>query len=220
MNKRLLPIKLASRKKNIQTLKEKDKIKTRSNIFLWLGLFMLIAFSVSSYLRYKKNHKLNNEKWLAKKEIDDLKQEQLGLEVKYRKQQSTDFAMHISEKNDLLEKVKSQIIKANIDDKNSAINELLFFISDDIKRNEVKTTLYTHVDEGNESFYKNLSVKYPDLTDKEKRIAQLIRLGYSSKRISFELNIAKVSVDNYRSVLRKKLALNRSQNLADFIKNI
>lgn len=216
----LANIEIAEQKRVILSLEEKDKIKTKNNILLIIGIIIIIIFSIISFIRYRKISRLNKQTWDAEKKVKELEQEQLELDASARKQQLTDFAMHISEKNDLLEKIKSQIIEANIDSGNPIIKNLLFFINDDINKNKEKSQLYTNIEVNNDSFYNNLTINYPELTEKEKKIATLIRLGYSSKQISIELNVAKVSVNNYRSILRKKLKLTREQNLIEFIKNI
>ncbi|MFD0962892.1 tetratricopeptide repeat protein [Pseudofulvibacter geojedonensis] len=218
---------IAEQKRIIKSLEEKDKIKTKNNLILIIGTLIIIIFSIISFFRYKKINRLNKKRWDAERKVTELEQEQLIIEQKQlelnanaRKKQLTDFAIHIAEKNELLEKIKDQIVNANLDGNNASIRSLLLFINEDIKKNKEKSQLYTNVEKNNDAFYNNLSINYPDLTEKEKKIASLIRLGYSSKQISDQLNVAKVSVNNYRSMLRKKLNLDRTQNLVEFIKNI
>ena len=211
---------IAEQQRTIKSLEGKDEIKTKNNLLLIFSLTITIIFSIILFFRHKKLNHINKIRWAAEKEIKDLKQSQLLFDVETKKHQLTDFAIHITEKNDLLEKIKSQIISANIDYNNPGIKDLLFFINDDIHKNKEKSQLYSSIDNKNDSFYNDLTLKHPNLNEKEKKIATLIRLGHSSKQISLQLNIAKVSVNNYRYSLRKKLNLSRGENLINFIKSI
>lgn len=211
---------IAEHKRMLASLEERNQIKSKNNILTILIFTTILLFSIFSLFRYKKINRLNKERWHAEKIVEELKQEKLNFEVSSKQKQLTDFAIHITEKNDLLEKIKLQIIDTNIHNKNDAIKNLIISINNDIKRNKEKSQLYLNVEDGNDSFYEQLTKQYPNLTQKEKRIATLIRLGHTSKQISLQLNIAIVSVNNYRHSLRKKLKLTRDQNLIDFIKAI
>ncbi len=72
----------------------------------------------------------------------------------------------------------------------------------------------------NESFYKNLVEKYPDLTPNEKKLWALLRLNLSSKDIASITSQNPQSVDVARYRLRKKLNLSSEENLVDFLMNV
>ena len=160
--------------------------------------------------------------WLTKKDLMALKQENTEKEIEFKNKQITDFAIHISEKNDLLEDIKQKIKKLPILNKTTAtqINDVIVFINDDINQNKEKVQLYSEIDETTSSFNHNLTNLYPNLTEKERRIATLVRLNHTSKQISLQLNITPASVDNYRSILRKKMSVPKGAPIVKFIKNI
>jgi DNA-binding CsgD family transcriptional regulator len=64
-----------------------------------------------------------------------------------------------------------------------------------------------------EEFYKNLSSKYPSLSNSELRLAALIHLGLSSKQIADLLSNTPESVDVARSRLRSKMNLDPNSSL-------
>lgn len=66
-------------------------------------------------------------------------------------------------------------------------------------------------------FYDKLKQIAPDLTPHELRLSALIRLNISSKEIAALTNRTVGTIDNSRSIIRKKLGLDESQNLQDFI---
>ena len=65
-----------------------------------------------------------------------------------------------------------------------------------------------------------LKEAFPNLTESERKLANLLRQGFSSKYIATLMNITPKSVEISRYRLRTKLGLRRSDNLVQFIKSI
>jgi PAS domain S-box-containing protein len=65
-----------------------------------------------------------------------------------------------------------------------------------------------------------LSAKYLNLTNREVRIADLIREGRSSKDIADLLNITDGSINIYRYRIRKKLGLKKQENLRTYLSSL
>jgi len=213
---------LKSKEADLLLAQEKEKATKNKNIFIFTLALLLILFLGVTILRQNKLSNTRKKMWAAKKDLMAVKQENLDKEIEYKNQQITDFAIHISEKNELLEHIKQKVKKLPIINKTTAsqINDVIVFINDDISQNKEKVQLYSEIDETTNSFNHNLSNLYPHLTEKERRIATLVRLSHTSKQISLQLNITPASVDNYRSILRKKMNITKGVSLSKFIKNI
>ena len=69
-------------------------------------------------------------------------------------------------------------------------------------------------------FNMRLRETFPNLTDSERKLANLLRQGFSSKYIASLMNITPKSVEIGRYRLRSKLGLKRNDNLVRFIKSI
>ncbi|MFD0962669.1 tetratricopeptide repeat protein [Pseudofulvibacter geojedonensis] len=212
------------KKKNQELLVSKEKeaaAKSKIIFLITLGIVLLLFFVVV-IIRQKKLNNSRKETWAAKEEILALKQEKYDNEISFKNQQITDFAIHISEKNELLEKIKSKIKQLSTSKRQSEslITDLLVFINDDINQNKEKAQFYSEIDNTTDAFEHKLAILYPDLTDKDQKIARLVRLKQTSKQIALQLNITPASVDNYRSNLRKKMNIPKGTTLSKFIKNI
>ena len=79
---------------------------------------------------------------------------------------------------------------------------------------------YAQAETLHEDFSAKLSENFPDLTQQERRLATLLRLGFSSKYIATLMNITTKSVEIGRYRLRQKLGLSKGDNLVNFIKSI
>jgi len=219
-----LKIKADLKSKEIDLLLAKEReeaSQTKFTLLFALTSICILAF-ITITLRQFKLSKTQKEMWATKNDLMALKQETSNKEIDFKNKQITDFAIHISEKNDLLEHIKQKIKKLPIVNKTiaSQINDVIVFINDDIGQNKEKVQLYSEIDETTNSFNHKLTNLYPNLTEKERRIATLVRLSHTSKQISLQLNITPASVDNYRSILRKKMNVPKGASIVKFIKNI
>jgi len=213
---------LKSKEIDLLLAKEREEAsKTKLTLLTALASVFILALIVT-ILRQLKLNRTQKEMWATKKDLMALKQETSNKEIEFKNKQITDFAIHISEKNDLLEHIKQKIKKLPIVNKTiaSQINDVIVFINDDIGQNKEKVQLYSEIDETTNSFNHKLTNLYPNLTEKERRIATLVRLSHTSKQISLQLNITPASVDNYRSILRKKMNVTKGASIVKFIKNI
>jgi len=77
-----------------------------------------------------------------------------------------------------------------------------------------------HFEKVHQGFFERLKGKYPHLTIKDQRLCAYIHLGLSTKDIAGLINITPESAEIGRIRLRKKLELDRSQNLALFLQKI
>ncbi len=107
------------------------------------------------------------------------------------------------------------------------INELVIPYVEELKRAKVDDRFMTYVNilESNlrnilSPFSHRLSVKYLSLTNREIRVAELIKEGKSSKEVAELLNVTESSVNINRYRLRKKLALKKQDNLRVYLTSL
>lgn len=191
-------------KEKIQILKEGER-RLKYYIF-GLSLFVLLLILTILLVKYRtklKNIQLEKELMLAKrKELD------ASLEIK---------------NNELIGKAMTEIHRTEI------IDEILLELKN-VKRKAVKKETQQAIDyivkrlekdtnsdiwkefevrfeQVHESFYKNLILKHPDLTSKDKRLCALLKLDLTSKEIAQITGQSFKSVENARTRLRKKLEI-------------
>ncbi len=214
--------KLESQEAQINFAKEEKKRLKERNLFILGGVSLLAMFFIFSYFRQNKLNKVKRESLLAKQEVLNVKKKALDDVVAFKNKQITDFAIHISEKNDLLDKIKDRLkgIKVINDAHKGVVQDTIHFINSDMDQNREKIQLYQQVSESNDSFREKLDQLYVNLNEKEKKVATMLRLGQTSKQIALQLGISSASVDNYRYNLRKKMEIPKGKSLKVFIKNI
>jgi len=77
-----------------------------------------------------------------------------------------------------------------------------------------------HFEKVNQGFFERLKSRYPGLTQKDQRLCAYIHLGLSTKDIAGLVNVTPESAEIGRIRLRKKLGLNRLNNLFTFMQQI
>ncbi len=70
------------------------------------------------------------------------------------------------------------------------------------------------------TFYKNLSERFPNLTQNERKLCAFLKLGMTTKEISTITYLNPQSIDMARYRMRKKMKLPKDENLSTFISKI
>lgn len=194
-----------------------EKSRSSRLIYMLLAIAAISLFIISTLVYFRRK-----EAWKIKQELNATKQLQSDSEITFKNKQITDFALHISEKNDLLTSIKEKIKLISLTEKtkNTNLNDLILFLNNNIEQNKEKIAIYSIADNTKDAFYHKLSDLYPQLSVKEKRVAAFVRLNLTSKQIAIQQSISISSIDNYRYNLRKKMTVPKEVSLSDFLKNI
>jgi len=146
-----------------------------------------------------------------------LKMKHLSLEKKYLNNELTNFALHISEHNSLLEEIREMMKQINVSDENrQQLNELKVKLTTGLSNTQNKKILEQKVDEQNRDFILKLSKQYPTLTKSELKLCSLLKLNLSTKDIAAINKVTPQAVKVARYRLRKKLNLHSDINLSDY----
>lgn len=169
--------------------------------------------------RLKYIHQLEIEK--NEKEIIKLQNEKLANEVLYKNKELADANLHLVERNDALVKVKDELRQVyKKTGGNHDVKKAMELVNDIEKNNTSWEQFAVHFDEINNDFLKKLSAKYPNLTNTDLKVCTYLKLKLASKEIAQLMNITVRGVELSRYRLRKKLQLEPSQTLTDFLNEI
>lgn len=165
----------------------------------------------------RKEEALNHEK-----KLNEFQKKQYLKELNAKTKELANTAMTMTKKNELLLKLKSDLLefKNEVLSKNE-FNKLLNNIDkniDNVKDWEVFESNFNQI---HESFFKILVERHPDvLTPKDLRLCAYLKLNLSTKEISPLMSISSRGVEIHRYRLRKKLNLDKNQNLNEYFMNI
>jgi DNA-binding CsgD family transcriptional regulator len=152
-----------------------------------------------------------------------LKTDKLKSEIKHMNTELATNTMHILNKNEFINSIKSSLGRVVAKSTNNEVKSTIKRVMTDIEKN-IKTdgdwqSFQIHFDKVHGDFTSRFKHQFPSLSPQEMKLSAYLRLNLSTKEIANLLNITVRGVEIARYRLRKKLALDRNQNLAEFILN-
>ncbi len=219
------------REKEIELLASLNELqKTRVVLIsVILGSTLLIVVLVFWRTIFKKRKELElkeKDRQLSESKrklaLEELENEKLRSE--HVQKELTNYALHIAEKNDCLEQVKEQIHSVKFDsdptEMRRELTRMEMKILQNITLNKDREELEFRVNQVCSGFFMELKERFPDLTERDERLAALIRLNLSSKEIASIFNIEPKSVEQSRYRLRKKMNLNPEEDLLEILNEV
>jgi DNA-binding CsgD family transcriptional regulator len=172
----------------------------------------------------KTEQTLEEQKLAAEAEVMQLKNERLQSEMKHKNKELTSAAYHIIQKNKFLNSLKQELSALIQNAKNESVVADLKKISRKIDRdiqNEKSWEVFDrYFDEVHQEFHSRLRNLHPELTPGELRLCSYLRMNVTTKEIAPLMNISIRGVEISRYRLRKKLKLDQSANLVDYLMQI
>ncbi|MEM6725715.1 MAG: triple tyrosine motif-containing protein, partial [Bacteroidota bacterium] len=177
---------------------------------------------VSKQEALQKEHQAEVEK--SEKEIMKLKNEKLENEVRHKNQELASTAMHLVQKSEILTRIKQELSNLSQSKDQNAIKteirKLVKIIDQDIEYDKNWEQFEHHFDQVHHDFLRKLRNRFPQLTPKDLKLCAYLRMNLQTKEIAPLMNISVRGVEISRYRLRKKLELDRSTNLIEFLLNV
>jgi len=225
-----------NKEKNNQILQQKINLQQlaiqRQRIILIAGLLILIllGFFFISTLRNRKRERKQNKLIADQKEAFHVKEKELmqdkernlELELDYKNRQLTAYTLNLARNNELISRISEELklillgLSPRDKEKTMRIRNLLSTLqqySSGMDWEEFRL----YFQEVHQSFEKNLSAAYPDLSPNDKKICALLKLGLSTKDIAAITFRELRSVESARNRLRKKMGLAPDVNITNFL---
>lgn len=200
-----------NRIKKEQELKLVKAQKEKLNLQLIFSVILFLITALAAFFGIKLIRKKHT---IEKKLVE----ERANAEIEIKKKELAVTALQIIEKDKLLEEIKKGLeeVKKQKDDKS------VEKIKSTIKVNSKKTwqEFETRFIQVNSTFYESLGKKHQNMSRNELKLCALMKLNFSTKEMSQLLGVSADSVNKARYRLRKKLSLQRDDNLVAYINSI
>lgn len=190
------------------------------------SLLVLVAFLLYPLVQRKKFKAENlvireskeKELKIKDREIDKLVNEKLQTELDLKNDQLTTTAMQLIKDNEFIKEIQTKIENA-LDQKNpnKKLHNIIKMIDKALSDNDSWDKFEYHFDQVHGNYLKKLSDNDIKLSPREIKLAAFLRMNMSSKEIAAMLNITTRGVELARYRLRKKLKLERDQNLVEYL---
>lgn len=186
-----------------------------------LGILILILFY---FLQRSKMRRQSLESRKNNLEVKSLELEKLNLEqeLEFRTKELATNVMYMARTSEFITNISEKLLKSkmyftkdNQDVIHKIITELQTYVDQDTWADFEIRFQQVHND-----FYLKLNELHPDLTANEKKLCAFLRLNMTTKEISAITYQSVNSIIVARSRLRKKLGIERDENLVSYLENL
>lgn len=199
---------------------------------LYVLLIILLIFGIYIYIQrsfHKKKEKIHLEQEeIRRKEIEKreqqiiaLEKEKLEAELTMKSKELAGSTMTIIKKNEILVKIKEEVAEQKrilgSQYPNKYYDRLIKLIDENLSSEDDWAIFQTNFDRIHENFFRNLHTTYPELTPNDLRFCAYLRLNLSSKDIAHLMNISLKGVEVGRYRIRKKIGLESTKSLTEFM---
>jgi len=200
------------KEQRLAQLEHENEVNFLQKIIVTILLVSILVSSLIYFYNLKKRHRA--EKQLVKKErVLELQKNKELLEVKNK--ELTTFTLKLIEKdgflNELKEKIEDKKEKISLQEIKQIIKKITINNAENWEEFEAKFV------DVNKEFYENLHAHFPKLTRGDRKLCALLKLNLSSKEMARLMGISVESVHTMRYRLRKKLGLEKGDDLTDFM---
>lgn len=194
-------------------LTTKNRAANNRNIALLISLLLLATIAYAFINKFR----LRATKQKAITKVKELENDNLNQKIEYQKRELASKALHITQKNEMLNELKLDLNQLKRESNISSVNTLINKLHIDKQIDDNWEQFTTQFIEMNPNFFKNITGLYGDLTKNDIRLIALLKMKYDSNSIASLLSISPEGVKKARYRLRKKLKLSSEDNLEKHI---
>jgi tetratricopeptide (TPR) repeat protein len=166
---------------------------------------------------------LEKEKLDTELKNKDLEEALLKEQIEVKTKELSTNALHVIQKNQLLEQLRTHLETLVNDDKRDQkkqLKQLLSLINQNFNNDTYWDEFRNTFEQVHQSFFEQLKKACPDLSASDLRLVSLLKMNMSSNDIATMLGISTDSLRVSRYRLRKKLNLEQGGNLVAFLQSI
>ncbi len=208
------------RQNQIERIYKEAEYKNRELKYLAMTVFAVLAATILVLLFI--NQKNKNAKLKLKEENLLLEKRKLNQDLEYKKKELVSNLMYLMEKNEFITSISKKLIELKPDAKKDN-KDLIQQIINEIRQNssnKMWEEFEVRFKEVHTRFYSKLHQSHPDLTPNEVKICAFLRLNMSTKEISAITHQSIKSINMARFRLRKKLEIDRDENLINYLNSL
>lgn len=200
----------------IYLIKKRIRTKVRKN-----QLFKTLE---QKRLYLEKEAKIRQEQFDLEKEIERLKNDKLQIKILAKDKELINNTLQVVKKNKVLNgiihKLKNIDVESFDESSKFQFTKLNKSIIKEVNSDQSWKDLEKHIKNVHFDFLKKLKDKYPTISPRELDLSTYLLMNMSTKEIAEIMNISTGGVELARYRLRKKLNLDKKENLNGFLMRI
>jgi tetratricopeptide (TPR) repeat protein len=206
---------IALQKEEIKTLNEKAKVDK-----LTKGLYaggMASALAVSGLLFFGFRQRIKKNK------IEREKQEAIyQQEIEHKQKELASQTLHLVQKNTFIQELMENLenIKNSPEKFKMEFRRIVMLLKKENASDKDWEVFKSYFADVHNDFDQKLKTIYPDISEKEIRLAAFLRMNLTTKEIAATLNVLPDSILKSKYRLKKKLGLEKDMDLGSFLNTL
>jgi hypothetical protein len=169
----------------------------------------------------EKEKQLKEEQAQNERRIRELEKEKYEAAILNKNSELNSLALHITQKNEILTSIRSQLAKPIKDSSEEHTKNTLKQIDQMIQKGMYSSDDWQKFQETfnvvHDDVLKRIKEKYPELKPSALKLCAYLRMGLSTKQIATLLNTSPLSVAKARYRLKERLSLPKGVRLRDYL---
>lgn len=205
------------------------EIELRNRYFLIViisavAIVLIILFLLIILLQKRKS--IRQQVFLKEAEAKELKA-RLEKEQSIQKEKMesklreiTSYSLLLSHKNQVLNQILEVSETLSSQNESEVKKEIAHIVQDNIRIDNDWSDFMIHFDKVHPRFFEKAKELYPNVSENDLLLIAYIRIGLPTKQIAQMMNVNPESIRTSRSRLKKKMGIEKDDNLYDIIRNI
>lgn len=188
--------------------------------------YMLAVIIITGIVYFLNKRKLRKHRFILEQKLEKehrermvrLEKERLEDEIMIKRKELANTTMLASKKNEVLMDIQGELNKEREKFSNQyRLKHIMNKINKAIKNKDEWQVFETNFREVHADFFKDLLARYPKLSNKDLKLCAYLQMNLTSKEIAPMMGISVRGVEVHRYRLRKKLDLENSENLTNWL---
>lgn len=147
-----------------------------------------------------------------------LEKEKLDAEIAFKKRELSAFAMQLAQKNEVLKNIQDDLSAIRLSaGENKGLNRINRKIGRTLHDDTNWDLFLQRFEAVHQGYQRNVTEAFPSITPNDLRLMALIKMHLSPKEIASMLNLSNEGIKKARYRLRKKLGVETSESLDEFV---
>jgi tetratricopeptide (TPR) repeat protein len=199
----------------IQTLNAQAKNDKLTKTLYGIGMFSFLTIAGLLYFGFKQRIKKNK---IAREKQDEIYKQ----EIAFKKKELTSQTLHLVQKSTFIQELKENLekIKQSPELFKVEFRRLVMLLKKESAEDKDWEVFKSYFSEVHKDFDNKIKSIANDITEKEIRLASFLRMNLSTKEIASMINVLPDSVLKSKYRLKKKLQLEKEEDLTQFLNTI
>ncbi|KQC29045.1 hypothetical protein AAY42_03375 [Flagellimonas eckloniae] len=206
---------IALQEEEINTLNEKAKVDNLRKGLYAGGMASALALFGLSVFGYRQRIKRNR---IAREKQEEIYKQ----EIEHKKKELTSQTLHLVQKNTFIQELKENLenLRNSPEKFKVEFRRIVMLLKRQNASDKDWEVFKSYFSEVHNDFDQKLKTLYPDISEKEIRLAAFLRMNLTTKEIAATLNVLPDSILKSKYRLKKKLELGKETDLNSFLNSL